>query len=364
MENLLRHSFLFLIALCIGAIACGCVDQSAIVKPVIKSVTGELSNGAEITIVGTGFGSGPHIVLYDRFEGGGSGDKIPLTSPTIGVWSMTGSVPPVYSSYAHTGTHGFLVYDGLTDTMRQLRLQFPADQEIFVSYWVFVPPGTRFPGTDGGISQFSTDSSWKFVWLMDGSEGYHSDGKFDICLPTYIGHGLMGIAGNDGRYRSLDSHWWSWHEWMRVSIWLKGSKRVSNGGESRTQTLSKAKGLENRSLSGSDIFLKDDNSRQFNQLNVPGWIRRVGGDQVQPVYDDIYVAVGPASFARVELTNNKNYELSTDSIILIPVEWTDTKIVVKLDYGNMNPVEPLSIHVFADGGSQTVSGMNICTECE
>ena len=95
---------------------------------------------------------------------------------------------------------------------------------MFVSGAVMVPSGSRFPGNDGGTAgtndDYSTDSSWKAIWVFDDNTADN-----DICLPTHVGGGEWQHAGNDIspalKGWGIDPTWWGWTKWNRFTTWLK-----------------------------------------------------------------------------------------------------------------------------------------------
>src|SRR5690554_4753532 len=67
-------------------------------------VSGSVNQDEVVTIVGSGFGSGPNIVIYDDFEGGSHDDPIALDSPVIGTWSAKSEdYIARYHRYAYSG---------------------------------------------------------------------------------------------------------------------------------------------------------------------------------------------------------------------------------------------------------------------
>src|SRR5690554_7366312 len=75
-------------------------------------VSGSVNQDEVVTIVGSGFGSGPNIVIYDDFEGGSHDDPIALDSPVIGTWSAKSEdYIARYHRYAYSGQTSFSMQD-------------------------------------------------------------------------------------------------------------------------------------------------------------------------------------------------------------------------------------------------------------
>jgi len=309
---------------------------------IASGVTGPIAPGGVVRIApeaGTSFGAqGPQVLLFDEFEGT-PGTNIPLDGAAVGAWTgKTDSRPPLYSNeIARSGTTSFLAFDANTSLQRQLKVGFPDDTEILVSYWVALPAGSRFPGNTTTTQQFSTDSSWKFAWLMDNG-GYGSDGIYDQCLPSHVGNGNFYLGGNDGNLATgLGNSWWDWYEWVRISVWFRAASTnpSTNNGDGFLQTVSRNRAVGTMDLGNRPTF--QGGTESFDSLNVPGWIRERGGASVRPHYDDIYVAVGPGAAARVEVGDQPVYTDCTNLAMAIVNSWTDDEIEVELLGNNDMP---------------------------
>ena len=194
-----RNLFAALIALTASAFASG-----ADAAPVVSGVTGMIANGQSITVKGSGFGSGPNVVIFDDCEKGNgkTGDAIPLTSPEVGQWTQYGwsCGRPRYHAFANSGAHGWAVRDwgcvqypkDDNNRLGQFRKSFDSNvSEVFIAFEAGVPPGTPFAGASSPAT-WPNVSSWKFAWLMDGADGFASDGHADMCVPTQVGYGDSG----------------------------------------------------------------------------------------------------------------------------------------------------------------------------
>jgi hypothetical protein len=316
-----------------------------------------------ITIEGSGFGStGPKIVLFDDFERGSAGSSISMQAP-IGSWSGIGNSknPPVISSDARTGKGGFLAYDSSAGAARQLRLSLGGDQtEVFYSFWVRIPDGSYFPGRGvTGPKQFSTDSSWKLSWLMDGYDGHGTSG-FDMCFPTHIGNGNMTIAGNDYKFTSVGNSWWSWNSWMRISVWVRGGASLAQAGGGTTgffQTLSQEKGLNTQSFGTAQIFQDPSVTDKFSVLNIPGWIRSgITDSRIRPVHDDIYVATGRGAVARVEIGDAPTYSQVRNLSIIPTTSWSSGKITARVPQAGVGSGSAWYVYVTDADGNTNASG--------
>ena len=78
----------------------------------------------------------------------------------------------------------------------------------------------------------------------------------------------------------------------------------------------------------------------WDRLSIVGYFRS-GNSYPRDNYviDDVYLAVGPNSAARVEIGNKSDYFSCTKMAISTPTSWSDTRINVTLREGNFNPGE-------------------------
>jgi hypothetical protein len=341
------------------------VAVSAHGEPAIQNIQGSLSAGSTLVVQGRQFGAtGPHVALIDDFERGSAGEPIDAAA-VVGTWSATDSAPLIDSA-AHSGTRAILAYDAAAGKMRQLSLALDAPtSEIFISYWVRLGPASPFPGAVPGLGSFSTDSSWKFAWIMDGAEGFSADGKFDMALPSHTGKGAFALVGNDADAVWLGNDWWSWNGWMRLSTWIRSRDGLTATASSGTfQALSSQKGLSQKDLGSRDVFARAAD-RRFDRLTIPGWIRTGSDSALRPLYDDVYVAVGPGAPARVELGDAPTYSASHSLTILPSVTWTDTRVDVRVpDTLPALASEKLYLYVTDAHGVVSARGFPIqCSSC-
>ena len=187
----------------------------------------DLIGGSAVQVYGKRFGNdGPEIVVFDDFATGTPGEVIDLNSALVGSWTSSRH-DPKYDGRARSGQASMRSRDGGFRTL-ELRLA-EKSRDLFLSYWVRIPEGTRFPGDTSKERDFSQDSSWKFVWIFDGSGGYKHNDQFDMVLPSHINYGNFALSGNSYRPESgrhIGNAWWSWDEWMRVSVHIQDPVRV------------------------------------------------------------------------------------------------------------------------------------------
>ena len=327
----------------------------AYAAPSISTVNGAISEQSTITVSGSGFGSGPKVILYDDFNGGSVGNPIPM-SADVGNWSDTSGNTPIFSNTARSGSSSMRAYYG--GKAAQLQKVFPSPAtEVFLSYWVRVPDNTPFPGKDGGVKKFSSDSSWKLAWLIDTS---YDGSSSDICTPTHTGRGSFSLMGNDFNLAKLPSNsgWWSWNSWMRVTVWLKAStSSPTASGQYLWQVVSAEKGLSAVKAS-KPVFDADGSSQKYYRfVNLPGWIRT--GNSSQPVYDDVYMATGANAQARIEIGDASTYAASKHLSLLIPEGWSSNSINAKLPAAALPKSGAAYLYVTDKDGNVNSTGYKI-----
>ena len=340
--------------------------------PDIQSVNGPIEPKSSVAITGSGFGTGPNVRIFEDFETGINGELV-STSATFGAWSGFDTYRPYYIA-ENTGNLAGLLVDG--DLNRQMKLDFVGVTEVFVSYRVRIPDGYNFPYTSTPQT-FPSGSQWKLAWLMDGASGYMGDD--DICLPSWPNGTYWMLGGNDNafpanvenRWKTIEvgtpgtaSNWFSFLGWNRVSVYLKGGHDpIVDNGIIWFEGMSDELGQHIFTWSDRPIFDGDDNIRdndvsQWTRLNIPGWFR-TGGTNVRAVYDDIYVATGPNSRARIEIGNAENYSNCTNLSICTPTAWSDTSITATINSGALLPGETRYVFVFDSNGNVNSTGYPI-----
>src|SRR5262249_46231469 len=149
---------------------------------------------------------------------------------------------------------------------------------------VGLPPNTTFPGSDT-VGQFPATSSWKMTWFYDGDTGYGSDGKADLCVPTFGGAFL--IAGNDGNVVDQDrwiddygTNWFSFTKWTRISSWLHDGSSTGT----YFQSVNEDKGYKEHNWAVSPF--PSGATSTWDHMTIPGWWGNGDNASNQITYDD------------------------------------------------------------------------------
>jgi hypothetical protein len=362
-------------------------------QPAPQQATGSTTPGSQIMVTGSNFGAtGPTILFMDGFENATPGSTIPLAADEVGAYTSQHS-DTLATSNAHTGSVGYEGYNNNSPyesggAMRSSTLVFPNAQEIFISLWTEIPAGKSFPG-DLGIGspaygqpgyyppppgQFSADSSAKFAWLMD--ETYNNPSQFSLICFTQAGLGWFAFGGeyNDWIYGAdLTEGTLNWNavysltSWNRTSFWARGGKAITDPTTQSTgfqQVLNTQFGLYSYDfgLASVNPLFSSTVTPQFNTLNIPGWFRdSYNLPNVEIVYDDVYIAVGPGSVARVEITDAPTYTQSRHATILKTVTWSDSQITATIPAAGLDSSGSLYLYVTNSDGETNASGIPIAT---
>ncbi|MDX1754887.1 MAG: hypothetical protein R3175_02395 [Marinobacter sp.] len=311
------------------------------------------SDGNSIVINGSGFSSGPNVVLFDNFESGSQdGAPIGLESPNYGTWSSYGGDGQAKYAKESDGNTGFYVRDfaaggkGLAQLIKVFDRSYST---IYFSFSAKVPEGNTFAGSSSPKS-FPNVSSWKLSWLMSGSTGYNSgDGNFDLCIPTHVGYGAFQVGGNDGVLSWVDDgdQWWSWTDFNDISYYMDYGSSIN-----WVLNFNSGKGFHTRS--GNESSSKLGGNGTFDRINMPGWWGNGDNSNFSGIYDNIYIAVGNNSLSRVMITNSSTISNSTRSITVPPSNWGSSQIQVNADV--IPDWSNLYVHVSDSSGNMTSQG--------
>ena len=311
----------------------------AAAAPSISSVE-LLSDTGEVRVSGSGFGSGPEVVIFDNFEAGRGGEPVAYDAATVGRWSGTGWYNGI-ARYVDEG-NGNLAMTARDRTqslssmnrISQLQASFKNSEKVFIAFSVKVPKGTTFAGASS-TQDFPSVSSWKFTWALAADGAYSDPSDLDLTLPTHVGGGNFILGGNDGNITWLDGGggWWSWNDFNNLSIGIDLSRSSE--------------------LSANELFL--------NRVSFPGWWGNGDNSDFNGLYDNTYVAIGGNYLARVEVRDSMD-DSDTTRLIVVPAKsWSSSEIV--LDSRIVEGLEGSFISIVDASGSASDPVPVVCTKC-
>lgn len=370
----------------LGTLPIVALTQVALATPAPTSASGTIAAGQTLTISGSNFGTtGPNIVLMEDFERDTAGAKVQLAGAPVGAWSSYHSATNYLASpNAHTGSVGYHGYDYAGQAANILSLALNSQyQEAFVSLWVTVPSGKTFPGMWGPsgaapppvAGQFSGDSSWKLAWLLQSNT--MTAGQFNMVTMSYAGASQWQPGESDSGYamfiqpgnywenaNNVGTSWWTWNGWNRVSTWMRGNSTVPSGAASGTVQTLNTNGVSSWAF-GNPVTYPTSGMFQlgvpqyFAQVNIPGWVRENSGPNADPTYDDIYIAVGPGSVARVELTDSPTYTSSKHATILRSLSWSASSVTASVPPAGLDFTGAAYLYVTDMTGATNATGISV-----
>lgn len=281
----------------------------------ITSVIGNIFNGENMTITGSGFGNGPNVIFFDDFEKGENNAEIMTGSDSSQVGEinhLNGVLFPYYTN--STSVSGSLAFqaDISENWMESAEVSLPENtRELFVSWWLYLPAGDNYPGETDPMG-----INWKQMWVL--GESTTDD---DLVIPSKLPTSWF-INGNDNnpgynKYITVD---FQKGEWKRLSVWLKGG--YQNDGSVYLWELDDPNGVLVRNSDDGVDNLKEGGA--WESVGINRYARPAPNSH--PTFDDVYIAAGDHSRARVEIGNNQTYEDCTKLTVATPSEWSDTEI--------------------------------------
>jgi len=357
------------------------LSPAAQAAPRISTIsTATVSGDMRITLTGSGFRTGPTVVLYDTFSGGVDGQLVRNTA-TAGSWLR--DTGPHFKSYL-TDEMGFATnrvpygstYD---DRLGQMVVALPnKTNTLFVSYSIYLPPGATYSGASS-LQTFPSESSWKFLWAMDTEDGFGGDGHANIILPNSNGNGNFAVDGNAGdllqslppsAYHNFPvsvsglqdfRFYWSWDQPNNIAMYLKPSLTLPlvNAGEIYWRIANGKSKLIEQTV--GVIAALPNTTGVYDIINIPGWWGNGDQTRFQAIYDNIYIAVGAVK-ARVELTDASTYANSTKVYPVPYVQWSDGTIVLSANQINLKSLTNYYVYVTDDTGARS-TGLKVCNGC-
>lgn len=313
---------------------------------IVSNVSGTIADGGNVSITGSGFGTGPSNVEWL----GGSGGNI--ESGTVGDpfsksgWAIDSDfVIPLYSStQKHSGSKS--IYCGVEagDYYNSIfkYLLSPAlssSGKLFVSYWVRMTPSAGKSWHQWKINRFSTNDTIVdgynqlilFSW-DDGEKGTQ------LCVdPNVVSYTNVGVTPV-----------YTTSVWQRIDIWIEAD--VTNGTFTITQTVPGSSRV-------TDTVYPYPTHKSGSAWNYIIWQNYIGNNSAGSAdifYDDIYISNG--SQARVEIGNAATYAACTHLEIQPSVSWASGAITATLNRGSFGVADSVYLYVIASDGTVNSAG--------
>ena len=296
----------------------------------ISAVNDTVSNGASITISGSGFGakSPAAPILWDNFEYGSDGD---------GLGSFEN-----WTSY--NGPGGYISDDQAYSGTRAAHSQYPPDNGFNTSYHVWTNPADTV---------YYTYRSRKIT--TGDTYGQYKNGRINASPNHYNGAGNTSISDNYAVYwpasSLLNLGWISYTEtdgWNRQEIFkISSTPGVADG----ALWFSVTDSAGNISTRSDWAVMTRASGETWENDNIMLGLMYANGrnDGVHRMYvDDVYV---DRTRARVELGNASVWGACTNKEIQIPSAWSATSITITVNTGAFQDEDTAWLYVIDSSGN-------------
>lgn len=322
-----------------------------------------ITSGSLNRIYGSGFGSGPNVVLYGNWMDKVVDSTASISDMIVGGWDSgnyaTGLLPKIKSGIG--GKTGITLREGGTTASTDNRLtgfvkQFSPFTNFFIGYEICVPSGRYFPGASEPET-LPAISSFKPIWLSD--QALDSATKADVVLGSWTGADF-NFVGNNCPYNIYMDSVFNFNAWNGFAGYaIAGADPFVNNGEMVSFKTS-ASGTTIDTVTNVPAFGASATAAQYTHVNFPAWSGNGSQDLAQALYGWLYLATGSddAVKKRLELTNNITPASATKRRQIPHVTWTDTYIDYDPDLLTDEVVEGMT-HICVMSGSTVLASRAI-----
>lgn len=326
----------------------------------VLGVTGDLTNGATVTVTGTGFGTKTTAtpISWDDFEGGTDGNQ--LGSPVIGpTWTFLTQAPnPSYSTQnKHSGLKSALIQWKIYSIS-----SFGWDNkgpygELYLSFWRYMDPQVpaELPFNhkilylfgDHNIYPENTDScGFETPQFMIGAVMWNSD-HWRYAVQSCPTSQWVFPAGTPDNWAKTIQKWQRWEVYAK----LDSPYTESNG-----QIKGWIDGQLIYNLSGLNLTDVNGLFKGFRLGNMFQGYHPDGTDK--SYFDDVYVDF---TQARIEIGDAPTWSANTHREIQIPSAWSATSTTITLNQGSFDTLEGKYLYVIDADGNVNANGYLLTT---
>lgn len=325
-------------ALAAGALLLG-MSPLVLAAPSVSGTSGTVSNGATITISGSGFGSKSTAapMLWDDFEAGSAGNVIAGSAARIGKWDGDTTAVKYTTAKAHAGSKAAL-HDFVANYNASLNKNgtYP---RLYMDFWILTDYVDR------------PSRNWK-PWRLYGDNDSLQLDYVWLCNGELVNRVEANAGWSEGDWGGNS---YTKNTWMHVQLVYNASTPGVADGTIRHMIDGQTYGLN------SGAVMTRKTSVNFNQIRIGHYWASDGVDGCAAnggarVYvDNVYL---DSSWARVELGNASTYAASTKREIQIPSTWSDSSVAVKVNTGTF--AEGTTAYLFVtDANNNTSPGIAI-----
>lgn len=356
--------FLLLPALCFGSVS----------EPAIVTVTSEVAEGDTVTVTGVGFGTAPHIYMWDDFDADADGTamngKSPVQSDDTYTWyagSSSVARTTVSNDRRVSGANSAKVIGEADPDYPRFEARFEHRQcsdnlgQMFVSFF-------RFDNRSPSDAACPTTSFKAWRW-----EECPGDVYPDLCMPVrptsgYMAHGSNGAGDTriepgyseyidqNGTTRDISNtgdHPFTWSaiagEWQRFEYFYDLND-VEGAPTATTLILHK---LEHMYWNTTDTWIVSGDlpNSPFDAMRFCAGDYAGAAIDTHIVYwDDIYLA---DKMARIEVGDSENFWQCTKRDIQVPITWSDTEITFELRTPTVGTPDSMFVFIMDDASPYT-----------
>jgi hypothetical protein len=325
------------------------VASAAGAAPSPLIIGGAISDGAVVTISGSGFGTEYSTpLLWDNFERpeGPADLTVSSSGPLVGKWVLDSRPIPVRSrTRAHSGHYSLYARFDTGAQWSHFTVRLPPADRIYQTFWFWwTSTGTRGQlklaqvHGDAGVGDFApgvmTGGS-RTTWWMS----YISTESSKSNLQTRVNYPQIPEPG-------------AWHHFEMAL------QRSSRGGSADGSVVI---WIDNRVVySMPHVVTRESSSHNWNETSFFHGVTNMGGST--DVYiDDTYVNT---TWARVVLGNAPTYGAVTQTELQPVSSWSDSVITATLNMGSLPGFDVAYVYVFDGNGQVNVTGLRLCQDCK
>lgn len=297
-----------------------------------------VSNGSitALTITGTGFGTGPTVLLDNSFGDMAVGA---LSNPSQygDPHDATGLYPPVEAGW--WGINGIGIREGGTNAATDNRIcgyvkSFTAASDYFEAFEMCIPDGRHFSGASSPLTG-PPASNLKMSWSLDGP--FDTNPEADSIAMSRVNPGEWATAGNNTgptvyfnpSVSNTNSNFIDFDGWMSFSTCrIAGSPDPSVDNGITEQAITNSLGTFTNKRINAAVFSGSSPNYHYTHVNFPGWSGNNSQDLTQHLFSYHYRANGVNCGKRVEVTNSATYSAATRRRVVAHNTWADTLITV------------------------------------
>jgi hypothetical protein len=292
------------------------------------------------------------VVLFDDYEKGANGSVVSTQagSAQVGQWSDAVGAITYSTTYAHSGAQSGESNwaNSGSGSLPQTQLTFPGSNQVFLSWWQYVPTGTVIPGT---TNPSLGGTNWKTFWLW--ADPFPDSDHLTVYLNDTTGPGGWSylFAGDDtsmsynsGSPSGYLTSYLTKGVWNRYSFYFYGDP---SAGIVKAYEVSSNQGFHTTLNSSGLTTMRS--GQTWNELTLPGYGRQ--DSNAQTYVDDVYLATGSGAQARVEIGDKSVYTSCTNLAMTTPTAWSTGSVTTTIRQGSFTAGQSAYLFVIDSSGN-------------